>query len=149
MNKVVSFLVMLISIYSTHVSANELRIIASPDITSRAMTDELQSLQEPTELDVQTQISLAKKRYAYKLTLTNFTPQEVDIFSGMALASADDVQSRLLDEKTKFNFLNLFLPSKIITFEISTLVSPSQFREQISRLFKRMDIDVSSEFIQQ
>lgn len=142
-------MVMLISIYSTHVSANELRIIASPDITSRAMTDELQSLQEPTELDVQTQISLAKKRYAYKLTLTNFTPQEVDIFSGMALASADDVQSRLLDEKTKFNFLNLFLPSKIITFEISTLVSPSQFREQISRLFKRMDIDVSSEFIQQ
>ncbi len=91
---------MLISIYSTHVNANELRVIVSPDITSRAMMDELHSLQKLTELDVQTQISDTKKRYAYKLTLTNFTPQQVDIFSGMALASADNVQSSLLDAKT-------------------------------------------------
>lgn len=143
---------MLITIYHTSVNANELPVTVSPDITSRTMTDELQQLLELGETDAQnssTQITSTKKRYVYNLTLVNFTPQEVDIFSGIALASADDVDSRLLDEKTEFHFLNLFFPSKEITFELSTLLSPSQFREQISRLFKRMNIEVSSQFIHQ
>nr|WP_297347539.1 FHA domain-containing protein [uncultured Glaciecola sp.] len=148
MNKVVSFLVMLITLFSTQVNANELQVIAPQDIASRAITDELRPLSELSKQRVATQMAGTKKRYTYKLTLVNFTPKEVDIFSGMALAKADDVHSRLLDEKTKFHFLNLFLSSKTITFELSTLVSPSQFREQMSRLFERMNIEVSSQFIQ-
>lgn len=130
-------LMMLLVNFSTQVNANELRVI---------------TLSEPTQANIQmlaTPIASTKKRYVYKLTLANFTPQEVDIFSGMALSSADDVNSKLLDEKTTLHFLNLFLPSKEITFEISTLLSPSQFREQMSRLFKRMNVEVSSKFIQQ
>ncbi|MFQ3207776.1 MAG: hypothetical protein ACI9IT_001936, partial [Glaciecola sp.] len=134
MSKVVSFLVMLITIFSTQVNANELQVIAPPDIASRAITDELRPLSELNNQRFATQMAGTKNRYAYKLTLVNFTPKEVDIFSGMALANADGIHSRLLDEKTEFHFLNLFLPSKTITLELSTLVSPSQFREQMSRL---------------
>lgn len=95
------------------------------------------------------QLKGAKKRYVYKLMLVNFTPEEVDIVSGIALSGTDNVTATLESEKTTLHFLNLLLPSKEVTFELSTVFSPSQFREQMSLLFKRMDVGVSSKFVQQ
>lgn len=109
----------------------------------------LPALAERNIPQLATSIASTKKRYTYKLTLLNFTPQELDIVSSMVLSRTDNVNTILLDEKTTMHFLGLFLPSKEITFELSTLLSPSQFREQMSLLFKRMNVEVSSTFIHQ
>jgi hypothetical protein len=112
----------------------------------------LQKLSELADRNAQklaSQIANIKKRYVYKLRLKQFTPEEIDVISGMALSLTDGVKARLLEEKTTLHFLNLFMPSKDITFELSTLIAPSVFREQISRLFQRMKVDVSSKYIPQ
>ena len=112
----------------------------------------LQKLSELADRNAQqlaSQIANIKKRYVYKLRLMQFTPEEIDVISGMALSLTDGVKARLLEEKTTLHFLNLFMPSKDITFELSTLIAPSVFREQISRLFQRMKVDVSSKYIPQ
>lgn len=95
------------------------------------------------------QIANMKKRYVYKLRLTDFTPEEIDVISGMALSVTDGVKARLLQEKTRLHFLGLFMPSKDITFELSTMIAPSVFREQMSRLFKRMNVEVATKYIPQ
>lgn len=112
----------------------------------------LQKLSELADRNAQqlaSQIANMKKRYVYKLRLIEFTPDEIDIISGMALSLTDGVKAKLLEEKTTLHFLNLFMPSKDITFELSTLIAPSVFREQISRLFKRMKVDVATKYIPQ
>ena len=112
----------------------------------------LQKLSELADRNAQqlaSQIVNMKKRYVYKIRLSEFTPNEIDTISGMALSVTDGVKAKLLEEKTRLHFLNLFMPSKDITFELSTLVAPSAFREQISRLFKRMKVEVSTKYIPQ
>ena len=111
--------------------------------------DTLTELMERGSQKIATEISRSKKRYVYKLTLNGFTPDEVNIFSGIAMSGTDNVKARLIKEETKQHFLNTFLPSKNLQFELATVVSPSQFREQMSRLFSRMNVDVNSRFIQQ
>ena len=112
----------------------------------------LQNLIELADRNAQqlaNQIANMKKRYVYQLRLSDFTPDEIDIISGMALSLTDGVQATLLEEKTTLHFLNLLMPSKDITFEMSTLIAPKVFREQMSRLFKRMAVEVSSKYIPQ
>jgi hypothetical protein len=95
------------------------------------------------------QVSASQKRYKYQLDLIGFTPDEVDIFSGIALSTTDNVKATLIKEETKLHFLKILLPTKSMQFELSTSVSPSQFREQMSRLFNRMDVNVETKFIKQ
>lgn len=162
MNKVVCFLLMallmLATQYHRHSLASSLLIEGSTlhnvlqgkiNNNSGFIIPKLPALAERNLPPLATPIASTKKRYTYKLTLVNFTPQELDIVSSMLLSSTDDVNTRLLDEKTTLHFLGLFLPSKEITFELSTILSPSQFREQMSLLFKRMNVEVSSLFINQ
>lgn len=123
-------------------------------IDSNADTDAI-ALQYLSELAMRNsqqlamQISTVKKRYVYKLNMSNFTPQEIDTFAGIALSATDNVKSKLIEEATRYHFLGILLPSKNLTYELSSFVSPSQFREQMSLLFKRMGVEVSSRFIQQ
>lgn len=95
------------------------------------------------------QISNARKRYNYKLRLSGFTQDEINIFSGIALSAVDNVNTTLLSEKSTMHFLGVLLPTTEVTFELSTLLPPSQFREQMALLFKRMDVSVTSKFVQQ
>ncbi|AEP29632.1 FHA domain-containing protein [Brumicola nitratireducens] len=125
---------------------------AGANQTESAYSIHLQKLSELADRNAQqlaSQIANIKKRYVYKLRLMQFTPEEIDVISGMALSLTDGVKARLLEEKTTLHFLNLFMPSKDITFELSTFIAPSVFREQISRLFQRMKVDVSSKYIPQ
>jgi hypothetical protein len=158
MNKVTCFLLMALLMLTTQSLASALLIEGR--IFDNALQSEIRdnsglslpklpALAERNIPQLATPIASTKKRYTYKLTLVNFTPQEVDIVSSMVLSRTDNVNTILLDEKTKMHFLGLFLPSKEITFELSTFLSPSQFREQMSLLFERMNVEVSSTFIHQ
>jgi uncharacterized protein YcbK (DUF882 family) len=109
----------------------------------------LAELAERNAQQLAIQIANMKKRYVYKLRLTDFTPEEIDVISGMALSVTDGVKARLLQEKTRLHFLGVFMPSKDITFELSTMIAPSVFREQMSRLFTRMKVEVATKYIPQ
>jgi|GEM_PF-3432260 len=123
--------------------------VIEEESTSSSSLQRLSELAERNAQQLAIQIANMKKRYVYKLRLTDFTPEELDVISGMALSVTDGVKSKLLQEKTRLHFLGLFMPSKDITFELSTMIAPSVFRDQMSRLFKRMNVEVSTKYIPQ
>jgi pSer/pThr/pTyr-binding forkhead associated (FHA) protein len=88
-------------------------------------------------------------RYRYQVSLSGFTTDEVNIVSGIALSGIDNVKASLVSEKTSLHFIGLLLPTIDVTYNVSTLVSPSQFRHQMTRLFERMNVEAYSKFVPQ
>lgn len=84
--------------------------------------------------------------YQYEVSLSGFTANELNIISGIALSSIDNVYASLESEETKLLFWNTLLPVTEVTYKVSTIVPPSQFREQIQQLFDRMNVEVYLKF---
>ncbi len=130
-------------------------VIANQQSTSQESTSQESTILAPDIVDssksANTLVSSTDdlRLYRYQVSLSGFTTDEVNIISGIALSGIDNVKASLVSEKTSLHFIGLLLPTIDVTYNVSTLVSPNQFRHQMTHLFERMDVQAYSKFVPQ
>ena len=94
-------------------------------------------------------IARSAKRYSYTVSMKEFTPEESRVLSSLLLPSAANISTTLLTEETHNHFLRLLLPTKDISFRVTSPLTPAKFRQQAAGLSQRLGLEANIRFIQQ
>lgn len=132
-------------IFSTELSET----LDSNDASRPAIKDLSEKLSSSLGKRFAATIARSAKRYTYKLSMNEFTPEESRVMSSLLLPSTANITATLLNEETRNHFLDFLLPTKNVSFRVMSPLTPAKFRQQATDLIQRLDIKVNIRFIQQ